>query len=47
MYLAAQGLLSYLGRPEYGTNYVNMASLSSNNGNNKASFFDKVNATKV
>lgn len=52
MYLAAQGLLSYLGRPENGTNYVSFNSLPKNgnrnnyNNSNNSSFFSKVNATE-
>jgi hypothetical protein len=52
MYLAAQGLLSYLGRPQNGTNHINMSALNSSNQNSNynsnqtSSFFDRVNAKK-
>lgn len=47
MYLAAQGLLAYLGRPEYGTNYNSFASSYTGNKNSSGGFFNKVNAVKV
>ena len=37
IYQAGLSLLSYLGRPEYGTNYINMDN-SNNNNNNKPKF---------
>jgi hypothetical protein len=45
MYSLAQNMLNYIGRPEYGTNSINMNELSQNKYiSNKPSFFDRVGA---
>jgi hypothetical protein len=45
MYTLAQNMLNYIGRPEYGTNAINIGENTQNKYNN-VSFFDRVGANK-
>lgn len=49
MYMMAQNMINYLGRPEFGTNAFDMTTMSSlnNNSYNKQSFFDLTGAKKI